>query len=95
MEKRRERNEESFIPDTGCEFAPKCLSCPHPYCIKYEEQAVKHEILEQRIREAAVMRSRGLTQREVASNFKVTIRTVQRWLDKAKDLSPRHSSLTQ
>lgn len=68
-------NVEDF-PDTGCNLAPKCLTCPLPRC-KHDLPpktgiTVLHQI------DIALLRAQGLTGQQIADQLGITRRSVQR-----------------
>jgi hypothetical protein len=70
-------------PDTGCEAAPACLSCPLARC-KYDDPAY-FQRQRRRARDLKVvttMRLEGLTVEAAAERFSVTVRTI--WRAKAR-----------
>ena len=72
-------------PDIGCEFSPFCLNCHLPVCV-HDEPGGKQALLKRR-RSAEMTRlhyREGKSVKELASEFGVSIRTVQRVLKEAK-----------
>jgi len=59
-------------PDTGCEVAPACLSCPLEVCIHDSHGQAKVRLRDLRIAKA------GGTNREIAATVGVSVRTVCR-----------------
>jgi hypothetical protein len=72
--------EEFPYEDRGCEVFPSCLNCPLPVCLE-EQPWAKHRFLKGRRAEMmAQLRQEGKSQREIATMFNVSTRTVQRAL---------------
>ena len=59
-------------PDTGCEVAPSCLSCPLEVCIHDSHGQAKV-----RLRDTRIVKMDG-TDREIADTVGVSVRTVYR-----------------
>lgn len=68
-----------WLPDTGCEYSPSCLSCPLPAC-KYEMPLPRQEFMERAREIARVRAAQGLTARQLAARFGVSVRSVHRAL---------------
>lgn len=81
MSQHRNRRPGSY-KDTGCEFAPSCLNCPFPDCIK-------DELRQKQLDQMKVLISQGKSREEVAAELSITISGVK-WA-KAK----HHRSLHQ
>jgi hypothetical protein len=72
--------------DDGCELADSCLNCPFPDCI-YAQPGGKQQWLNG-LRDREVLRlftTRGKGEKELASMFGVSRRTIQRILKRAKN----------
>lgn len=70
-------------PDTGCDVAPACLSCPLPEC-RYERHRGLAQMQTARMRAAAVrLRDEGLTPVQIAERIGRKKRTVYRLLAEA------------
>jgi len=81
--------------DTGCKFAPSCLNCPFPECLEVLKDRVRAEGRHisspkkmARNREIRLAFVQGRTQREIAKEFGVHIRTVRRVLRQAMPETP-------
>ena len=66
--------------DEGCEMSDSCLSCPFQQCIYDEPGGRQHWLKKLRDREIARLFSEGRGERELASIFGLSRRTVQRAL---------------
>jgi len=68
------------LKDNGCKLYPDCLTCPLPNCI-YDTRRGKQVILN-RIRNAEIVRQvkLGKSSEELAEQFGVGVRTIQRAL---------------
>ena len=69
----------SIYADTGCDISPKCLECPMRECRHDnpgEYRRYKHDIQDTAV--LAKMRQDGLTRRETAAEFGLSLRTVYR-----------------
>ena len=70
-------NEPSSLKDTGCEYSPSCFTCPLPMC-KYDLPGpVEVHVRNQGICDA---RKGGMSVKETAKRFGVSLRTVHRAL---------------
>ena len=69
--------------DEGCELSPTCLDCPLPDCI-YDSPHGKQLLLKHRRNGeiAAMYRRSGVTRKELARTFRLSVRSVQRILKK-------------
>ena len=66
--------------DEGCELFPHCLTCPFPRCIKEEPWGKEKFLKTQRARRMMTLKREGKSNEEIARIFRVSVRTVQRWL---------------
>ena len=67
--------------DEGCQFAASCLNCPFPRCIYDEPGGGQHWLKRRRDREITrLFTDEGKRVKELAVNFGVSQRTVQRAL---------------
>ena len=66
--------------DEGCELWPHCLTCPFPCCIKEEPWGKEKFLKTQRARRMMALKREGKSNEEIARIFRVSVRTVQRWL---------------
>lgn len=65
-------------PDEGCNLAPSCLSCPFVKC-RHDYFGGELQLRsEERRRQVAEMKARGLTFREMAAELGVSVRQVAR-----------------
>jgi AraC-like DNA-binding protein len=74
--------EEYEYRDDGCDLFPSCLNCPLPRC-RYDENGkrVKKGLRDKRI---LGLRMEGKGVKELAQEFKLSQRTVQRIISQAK-----------
>ena len=81
--------------DEGCEFAQSCLSCPLPICI-YDEPGGRQKLLKRRraAEMARLFTKDGKSVRELAQTFGVSIRTIQRALNRAFEDKERKNLTT-
>jgi len=68
--------------DKGCALHPACLECPLPRCIEEEPRGKQKRRLQTRAEHMAEMKHRGIETGEIALAFGVSLRTVQRALQK-------------
>jgi hypothetical protein len=66
--------------DGGCDLHPACLECPLPHCIEEQPRGRQKRRLDGRGAAMAVMAGGGITVREIAVVYEVSVRTVQRAL---------------
>ena len=71
--------------DTGCQLHPSCLSCPLERCIEEVPRGKQRLRLDSRAGAMSELRRQGCTARQVAAAFGVSIRTVQRAMEKIKN----------
>lgn len=64
------------FPDTGCNLAPKCLTCPLPRC--KHDLPLRTGITQLRAAEIAVLSAQGLTGQQMVDQLGITRRSVQR-----------------
>ena len=64
--------------DEGCEHAARCLNCPFKKCLYEEPGGREHYFKSRRNSEVARRRGEGKSTREIAKEFNVSERTVQR-----------------
>ena len=80
---------EADYRDTGCNLAPKCLSCPLPRC-QFDQVALpahQTQIMRSASRAATIRKmyeERAMTRKEIAAELSVTERTVFRALEKKR-----------
>ncbi|GAI28051.1 unnamed protein product, partial [marine sediment metagenome] len=70
--------------DHGCELFPSCLNCPFPHCIKEEPWGKEKFLKTDRARRMMSLKKEGKDNEEIARIFRVSVRTVQRWLKAVK-----------
>jgi hypothetical protein len=70
--------------DQGCELFPSCLNCPFPHCIKEEPWGKEKFLKTKRARRMMTLKKEGKDNEEIARIFRVSVRTVQRWLKAVK-----------
>ncbi len=68
--------------DTGCRMHPSCLACPLEVCIEEVPRGRQRLRMDGRAGAMAELRRQGNTARQVAAAFGVSIRTVQRALQR-------------
>ena len=69
--------------DEGCELAGSCLNCPFPKCIHDQPGGRQHWVKKERDREIArQFTTEGKEIRELALEFRVSQRTIERTLKK-------------
>jgi len=71
--------------EDGCELHPSCLNCPLPSCPANEPYGMRRALAMTRAKKALIMHLRGKSNEEIALDFGVSIRTVQRWLKIAEE----------
>lgn len=64
--------------DEGCELHPSCLACPLPRCIEELPRGRQKWRMQERTAAMLRLKDGGLTAREIASLYRVSVRTVQR-----------------
>ena len=72
-----------FVPDTGCDVAPRCLECPLPAC-KYDDPAAYRQATQRNL-DRLVRQARhdtGLGAARLGRQFGVSERTVYRILQR-------------
>ena len=72
--------EEFPYEDRGCELFPSCLNCPFPDCLKEEPWGKERFLKSRRAERMMELKREGKSIKEIARIFKVSPRTVQRWL---------------
>lgn len=72
--------------DEGCELWPQCLTCPFPDCRYGDGRKVWPSTLARRRRdqEAVWLAGEGVSIRQLARQFELSMRTVWRVLQKAR-----------
>ena len=81
--------------DEGCEYAGSCLNCPFPRCIYDEPRGRQRWLQELRDREINRLSQSGRKVRELADQFDVSERTVQRAIkEKGKSKGKRKMGFT-
>jgi len=75
--------------DHGCELFPSCLNCPFPHCIKEEPWGKEKFLKTDRARRMMSLKKEGKDNEEIARIFRVSVRTVQRWLKAVKKAEKR------
>jgi len=68
--------------DQGCELYPSCLNCPRSRCIEDEPRGKQKIRLQARAGRMAALRQEGRSVRQIAELYGVSVRTVQRVLEK-------------
>ena len=68
--------------DEGCELFPSCLNCPRSRCIEDEPRGKQKARSQARARRMAARRQEGKSVRQIAELYGVSVRTVQRVLQK-------------
>jgi hypothetical protein len=68
--------------DEGCEYATACLRCPFPQCLYDEPRGRQRWMKTLRDREIARRFKAGEKAGDLAENFEVSLRTVQRAINK-------------
>ena len=64
--------------DEGCEHAARCLDCPFTKCLLEEPGGRQHFFKAKRNNQILKMHSEGKTTAEIAAQFDVSERTIQR-----------------
>jgi DNA-directed RNA polymerase specialized sigma24 family protein len=82
--KRDSLPEHCHYRDEGCEFAPACLDCPLPRCIEEIPRGRQQWRKRLRNQEMLSLFARGMKTAQLAREFGVSQRTVQRVLKRAK-----------
>lgn len=60
-------------PDTGCDAAPSCLSCPLPRCVFDVTRAEREgDRLADRAAQIRTMRAKGMTTAQICSALNIT-----------------------
>ena len=67
-----------YIADTGCRYAPKCLSCPLPQCVHDGYRAGQSRNASRDAEYMAIIATEQLTPSQAAERFGITKRTVFR-----------------
>ena len=70
--------------DEGCELAAACLECPFPRCLLEEPRGRQRWLKNSRDREMNRMHQEGWGVKDIAANFEVSLRTVQRALKRVE-----------
>jgi transposase-like protein len=70
--------------DQGCELFPSCLNCPRPRCIEDEPRGKQKQRSQARARRMGALRGEGKTVRQIAEVYGVSVRTVQRALERVR-----------
>lgn len=65
--------------DTGCNFSPSCLNCSLPICVEDLEGSYANTLRRQRIIKLV---EDGKSNEEIATEYGVSLRTIQRELAK-------------
>jgi len=81
--------EEHTYLDKGCRLAPSCLNCPFPYCAYDLPGGERRLLKEGRNQEIVRLSASGLTVKQIAAEYGVSPRTVQRVLKKARENNGR------
>ena len=72
--------------DTGCRYAPKCLSCPFPQCVHDGYDVIRQtSIASWDAERMAIITSEKLTRAQAADRFGITKRTVFRIQARSKE----------
>ena len=74
-------NDGDAYVDDGCELAPRCLSCPFPFCLLYESKNGYRLASDLK----NVKQIEGLTTKEAALVLQVGTKTVLRILARVKN----------
>lgn len=73
------RYDENYL-DTGCELAPSCLECPFPRCIEELPGGVTRAARHKRNNELIQRAKEGISTAQLAEEFGISRRSVQRLL---------------
>ena len=78
------KKEEINFKDSGCRFSSSCLNCPIEICVYDNPSIVRN--LEKSNRDNNIIkdRSEGLSIKQIAKKYSISIRTVHRSLKKIK-----------
>ena len=78
------KKEEINFKDSGCRFSSSCLSCPIEIWVYDNPSLVRN--LEKSTRDSNIIkdRSEGLSNKQIADKYNISIRTVHRSLKKIK-----------
>jgi len=68
--------------DTGCEFAPSCLNCPFPECMKDNPIQCQAFREQKKACQIIAMHQKGKSTKTIATELSISLRTVQRALAK-------------
>lgn len=71
---------DEVMPDRGCSFASRCLSCPYALCIYDVDGGKRRWLIITRSYEITERRRQGWSQEEIAAFYRISIRTVGRAL---------------
>lgn len=77
-------NDEINFKDSGCRFSSSCLSCPIEICIYDDPSFVRNLEKNNRYRNIIEDRSKGLSNKQIAEKYNISVRTVHRALKKIK-----------
>jgi DNA invertase Pin-like site-specific DNA recombinase len=74
--------EEHEYRDEGCDLFPSCLNCPLP-CCRYDDRGRR---VRKKLRDEEILRlgERGKSVKELSQEFRISRRTVQRVLSRAR-----------
>lgn len=82
----RRKAAESDLPefvhykDEGCKWWPSCLECPYEKCVL--DEPIKIKIKQQRNQEIKRKAKDGMVEAELASEYGLSLRSIQRILNK-------------
>ena len=78
------KKDEINFKDSGCRFSSSCLNCPIEICVYDNPSIVRN--LEKNNRDKNIIkdRSEGLSNKQIANKYNISIRTVHRSLKKIK-----------